>query len=316
MVRLATALVVVLSLAAAAPERVSAQDPSSGATASGGDVNHAAIVIDTGDGNVRKLCLAFPEAEISGIEALRRVDTRPHRFETFNGKGSGVCMLCGVGCESGDCFCDKSNYWAYHRAGPGDTRYQTSSLGASSTTVRNGDVEGWKWGPGTAPVKTTVSEVCNVAEPPARTAAAPTTTASPPTTGAESPSTTAGPSAAEGAPAPSPTSVPAPTPAARPGPPTTGSSTPVAPVAAPSEVAAATSPEGAQEAPAGPAAVEARRSLRAEDPAAAPIRRTTDGGTSAGELAGLAAFTAVLGGLLLWRSRLRRANVRRARTVR
>jgi hypothetical protein len=150
--------------------------------AAASEVHHAAVVIDTGDGVVRKMCLAFPEEEIEGIEALRRVDTRPYRFEQFGTNGAAVCMLCGVGCPGGDCFCDPGRYWAYHRAGPGGERYVASRVGASSTRVRDGDVEGWRWGTGAPPPAATVGEVCDVDEPPARTSAATTTSTKTPDT--------------------------------------------------------------------------------------------------------------------------------------
>lgn len=300
-----------LLLAAGATRQAAAEDPSAAAQSS---MNHAAVVIDTGDGTVRKLCLAFPEAEISGIEALQRVDTRPHRFETFNGKGTGVCMLCGVGCESGDCFCSRTHYWAYHRAGPGETSYRTSAVGASSTVVRNGDVEAWKWGTGGAPAKTSVSEVCGVPEPPSRTASATTTTAAPPPTTVprdESPTTSVSPSPGPVTSTPPPA---APTPAA-PGPAATGTPTttppPLAGTPEASEAAVAPESEVPDEEVAAPAA-EVTRSLGAED-VAAPAAASE---TSAGQLATLAAFTALLGGLLVWKARLRRAKVRRVRPVR
>ena len=283
-------------------------------------MHHAAVVVDTGDGVVRKMCLTFPEDELSGIEALQRVDTRPYRFETFSGKGSGVCMLCGVGCASGDCFCDPAKYWAYYRSGPGDTKYTTSAMGASNTVVRDGDVEAWKWGNGsTPPMKTTVSEVCGVEEPPSRTAAATTTstTASAPTTTAEppaaAPSTTAAttattapsaaPAGAGGTRAPSPsTTTAAPADPATPAPAEPGA---VTDTVVPDE--AIDPADGADEDDSDLAAGDDRRTSA----------RTDDGdGAGAGRLASLAAFGGLLGGLLVWRSRLRRAKVRRMRPVR
>ena len=317
---LAVALCVVVAAAKAGPLAAAASSTSASSTSAAADgMNHAAVVIDTGDGNVRKLCLAFPEAEISGIEALQRVDTRPHRFETFNGKGSGVCMLCGVGCASGDCFCDKSNYWAYHRAGPGEPQYRTSSIGASNTVVRNGDVEAWKWGPGTPPAKTSVSDVCAVPEPPARATGTNQTTTTTAATATEPTPTTASQSPAPPTPAPAPATAPTSTPAAKspaasptptPPPPTPG-----ADAANPGEVAEATSPEGPEEETAAPSAAEVKRSLGAEEGAAVEAQPTSQG-TSRGQQATLAAFAALLGGLLVWRSRIRRANMRRVRPVR
>ena len=316
--RVLAGLALALSVAVAAHESPPAAGAATTAAAEG-TMNHAAVVVDTGDGNVRKMCLAFPEAEITGIEALQRVDTRPHRFETFDSKGSGVCMLCGVGCASGDCFCNPSKYWAYHRAGPGESTYRASSLGASSTMVRNGDVEAWKWGPGTAPAKTTVSEVCGVPEPPSRTASATSTTPAPTTTEPTTTTTEAGQSPAGATETPTARSAPTSTPTAprqgAGGSPTTTPPPPGAPEAATSEPTDATTPDATEQEAAAPAAAEVERSLGAEAGAAADTNEGQEG-TSGGQLATLAAFTALLGGLLVWRSRLRRANVRRVRPVR
>jgi hypothetical protein len=277
------------------------------ATAADDGLHHAAIVVDTGDGQVRKMCLAFPEAELDGIEALRRVDTRPYRFETFGSKGVAVCMLCGVGCPSGDCFCDSSRYWAYFRAGPGGEPYQASRAGASSTTVRDGDVEGWKWGKGEAPPSTTVSETCGVPEPPKRTAATTSTTA------AGEPATTA--------PPPEPTSITAaPAPGGGPAPTTTTTRSgapangPTTAVSPPPSTSASTPVPGAagtdEPADRGQAALAAEsgatgRSARGEQPVSA---RPKAGGGGIGGLAGAIGFAAVLLGLLGWRVRLRRAK--------
>ena len=290
-------------------------DAERGTAAIAQQMNHAAVVVDTGDGVVRKMCLAFPEAEIDGIEALRRVDTRPSRFQTFGSRGVAVCMRCGVGCPDGDCFCNPEKFWAYHRAGPGDGAYALSSTGAGATKVRNGDVEAWRWGGGEPPPKTTVSEVCNVDEPPARASAATTTTATP-TTGAP---TTTSQSPATSTPTPSPTSAPTSTPdaprPAAPGTPPAQPATEGPPATTPTEVAEAPPETGAEEAVDAPSGAEVKRSLGAEEGTAAEARAGTEG-RSAGQLAGLGAFAALLGGLLVWRSRLRRAKVRRVRPVR
>jgi hypothetical protein len=277
-------------------------------------VNHAAVVIDTGDGQVRKMCLTFSESELDGIEVLRRVDTRPYRFEAFGSKGAGVCMLCGVGCPSGDCFCDPAKYWAYHRAGPGGEPYQASRVGASSTKVRNGDVEGWKWGKGDAPPPATVSEVCGVEEPPRRTTAA-TTTSSPTTAPAEP--TTSTPTTPRQEERPPPTTIP-PAPLARGGvaPTTSTTATPAPTTAIPGDTPEAAPGETqVAEADAAPSAAEVKRSLGAEDgAAAAPSEKPQNG--SEGTVATIAVFGAAMAGLLAWRARLRRAKVREVRPVR
>lgn len=303
-----------LGLAALGSSSVTAPVPAGAA-----DLNHAAVVIDTGDGQVRKYCLAFPEEAISGAEALRRLDVDPV-FSSYGSKGEAVCSLCGVGCPAGDCFCN-AKYWSYHRAGPGGEAYTTSRVGASSTEVRDGDVEGWRWGSGQAPPAATVGQVCDVPEPPARTAASAspssTTTAPPASTTTAAPAPAGGtpaPAPATGAPAgPTPTPSPTPSPASPAGVPAPGP----APATEPPPDAAPVADTAA--APGDPEALGAG-DLGGDDHAAssddvssaAPTanRRdpAPDGG--AGSVVGVAAFVVVLGGVLAWRARLRRADVR------
>jgi hypothetical protein len=285
------------------------------APAGAADLNHAAVVIDTGDGQVRRYCLAFPEASISGAEALRRLDVDPV-FSSYGSKGEAVCSLCGVGCPAGDCFCN-AKYWSYHRAGPGGEAYTTSRVGASSTEVRDGDVEGWRWGSGQAPPAATVGQVCDVPEPPARTSASASpssTTTAPPastTTAVQAPAGAAPappPAGAPSGPAPSPSPTtpaagpaPAPAPSADPGP---GDATVVADATvAPSDPEAL----GADEV-AGDDHAASADDLSSAAPTANRREPEPEGGPAGA--VGLAAFVVVLGGVLVWRARLRRPDVR------
>lgn len=107
-------------------------------------LNAAAVVIDTGS-EVRKVCVRFSEPEITGEELLRRAKVDAVFAEYSIGQA--VCSLCGTGCPADDCFCESGTtgrYWNYAR--DGEAGWQRSSLGASSTTVRDGDSEGWAWG--------------------------------------------------------------------------------------------------------------------------------------------------------------------------
>lgn len=285
------------------------------------ELNHAAVVIDTADGKVRKFCLAFPEESITGAEALRRIESDVV-FASYGSKGQAVCALCGVGCPAGDCFCDSSRYWAYHRAGPGGEPYQFSRSGVSTTSVRDGDVEGWRWGSGAPPPPATVGEVCDVPEPPARTAsggASTTTTAAPPAENQQGTTTTsstaAAPTPAEAGAAEAPAPGPSPAPGAGP-----ASPAPVPTSAAPSTtVVPATGGKseveeaGAAEAPpaaAGDAVDDADddEDIAAVDPAGS--RGDPPSGGAGGAFAA-AAFVVLLGSILAWRAKLRRANVRR-----
>jgi hypothetical protein len=205
-----------------------------------------------------------------------------------------VCSLCGVGCgDPTDCFCDPARYWSYHRAAPGDPKYTFSSRGASTTEVRDGDVEGWKWGKGEPPELTTVGKVCKIDEPPARPASsgggravASTTTepaASGPTTAA--PPTTVTPGAPVGA--------------ARSAPMVTTTAAP-APVVAAGETGETASP--APTTTTEPAPDEPAQAL------ASTSRQADDGARSGPSPVALALFALLLLGLVGWRWRLRRAH--------
>lgn len=127
--------------------------------------HRAAVIIDTGAG-VKKICIHFAEASISGLEALQRANATPV-VQTFGGIGGAVCALCGRGCPAGNtCLtCGAPNYWAYFRAPAGASGFAYSRAGANSTTVHDGDVEGWRWGTGAPPGYIAVAQVCGEVAP-------------------------------------------------------------------------------------------------------------------------------------------------------
>ena len=140
-----------------------------------------------GEGRTNALCVEFSEAEISGADLLQRSG-----FPALTASGSGgaaVCDIGGIGCQDpGDCFCQchgsGCQYWAYYTLDGGAWKY--SAVGASTRTVRNGDVDGWAWGSGgigsgAKPEARTFDEVC---PPPTEDTPAPpaTTTPTSPTT--------------------------------------------------------------------------------------------------------------------------------------
>jgi hypothetical protein len=94
--------------------------------------------------------------------------------------GYGVCAIGGEGCPAGqDCFCECRGspcaYWVYSHLGP-DGSWAISGVGASGWEVRDGDVDGWVWGDGSAaPPVVAFEEICpsQGAGPTGPTAAAP-----------------------------------------------------------------------------------------------------------------------------------------------
>ncbi len=130
--------------------------------------HRAAVIVDTGT-QVKSVCVRFREESLTGIEALARANVDPV-LHGFAGKGAAVCALCGVGCPAGEsCLtCNaEGKFWSYSRSLAGSGSLRTSGVGASSTTVRDGDVEGWRYGQGGTPPFATVEQVCG--EEPAAT---------------------------------------------------------------------------------------------------------------------------------------------------
>lgn len=261
------AVVTALSAGPIAPPRAAAQQ------AQPQQLNAAAVVIDTGT-QVRKICVRFPEPELTGEELLRRAKVDAVFAEYSIGQA--VCSLCGTGCPSDDCFCESGTtgrYWNYSR--DGEAGWQRSSLGASSTTVTNGDVDGWAWG---------------------------TEGAMPPWIGFESicVETDAG---ADAQPAATPARVTAPRSAA----PVAPTSPTASPAAAPERPSASPSPVASAEATADAFESEQPRddpTLRATDEAVLAVESADGGGSGLGGVLGFAGAGALLGaGVLIARRR-------------
>lgn len=144
--------VAVAGPASAAPGRVAAtggcRAVGSGAVPSGGGPDRATVVVDTGSGTVWSACISF-SGSISGIDALERAeevitDLDP-QYDPYSGLGKAVCKLRGVGTDPPDCLGKSVDYWSLSING------RVAPVGASSVTVRDGDVEGWRYGTGGTP---------------------------------------------------------------------------------------------------------------------------------------------------------------------
>jgi len=117
--------------------------------------NVAGIVVDYGDGRVSYALVPFAEDSISGMELLHR-STLPLLTVDFGGMGEGVCKIDKTGCDPTPCrarLCQTgdpdSPFWQYLRRDPAG-EWEFVQLGASASTVHDGDVNGWYW-TGTTP---------------------------------------------------------------------------------------------------------------------------------------------------------------------
>lgn len=144
------------------------------ATTRAQEPSRVALLVDFGNGTVATRCIEFSEPEISGHEVLRRsgLSVVAH---AVSGMGVIICDIGGVsGCPASDCFCQCQGmscmYWKYYHQEGGSWQY--SALGASTHTVRHGDVEAWAWGPGnssrgTEPPDLSFDEICAAGDAPA-----------------------------------------------------------------------------------------------------------------------------------------------------
>jgi len=115
-----------------------------------GEINVAGIAIDYGDDQVTYGIVPFAEDSLSGIELLERSGVALLTVE-FGGLGTAVCVIEETGCDLGACrarLCQTgdpdSPFWQYLRR-TGDGAWQSAPLGPSSSTVEDGDVDGWFW---------------------------------------------------------------------------------------------------------------------------------------------------------------------------
>ena len=130
--------------------------------------SQAVVIVETPNGTYTRV-ISFGGA-ISGLDALRLAGANPV-VAASDVPGAAVCQLFGVGnpATDDDTCLGQSNggvYWAYFRAPGGDGPWQYSNLGASASTVRDGDVEGWSFGMGSPPFQS-FCDVVGCAPPPA-----------------------------------------------------------------------------------------------------------------------------------------------------
>jgi hypothetical protein len=162
--RVARLLLVVAAVIAAAPTSASAAGAST-----------AVVVIDTG-ANVRAAVIHL-DGSINGIDALELAGGNPTTYG-FAGNGAAVCSIDGVGNPANEsCLIGPhGEYWAYYLATGGATSWAYSRGCACTTTVHDGDVQGWRYGTGAAPRSSAdfcVYVACAPPPPPPTTSSAP-----------------------------------------------------------------------------------------------------------------------------------------------
>jgi hypothetical protein len=123
-------------------------------------------------------CVAFVEDQITGFQLIQRSGLE-YQSQAFGSMGNAICQLDDEPQNvPSSCF-GSGAYWQYfHRTASG---WAQSSLGASSWTLHDGDMDGWRYasGAGQAPTAVGFNAVCAPAAPSASTTAVASRRASP-----------------------------------------------------------------------------------------------------------------------------------------
>ena len=150
----AVALLLLAATTRSAPASASATLPGSSSdcrvqTATSAAVTHrAGLVITFGDKSSRRFCIEFAEDSITGLELIKRAGIPL----VLSVSGEAVCSVDGEGSsDPTNCFAfcaggGSCQYWAYYQWSGGAWKF--SPVGAGGRTVRDGDIDGWAWGPG------------------------------------------------------------------------------------------------------------------------------------------------------------------------
>jgi hypothetical protein len=102
------------------------------------------------DGSVVTRCVALEGDRPNGSTVLLASGLAVAMAQ--GGLGSAVCRIGETGCPPDDCFCHckggpSCHYWSYWQRFP-DGEWHYAPLGAGSSRVQSGTVEGWLWGGG------------------------------------------------------------------------------------------------------------------------------------------------------------------------
>ncbi len=228
------------------------------ATCAGAGPNHAALVVEHGDGSVVTRCVAFDTPQITGL-ALLEASGVAWSGQTFGGFGVAACALDGEPAHYSVCP-GKDFYWAFFVSRAGGA-WQFATSGMSAISLSSGDAEGFRYVPasGNAATPPAPAGVCatsgSEATPtsPATSAATPAATARPAATAASRPTATRPPA---GAASPAGSAAASATPSAASATPS-GGAEPSASTAAVAGVAGATSSSSSSDAPAASGAAPA-----------------------------------------------------------
>lgn len=108
-----------------------------------GKTRYADVIVQYGDHETIVRSITFDTKKITGLEALQLTGLAVVSIDTQFGPA--VCSIGGVGMPANDCFGDpQGRYWGYNYWD--GTAWQGYQVGAGDSAVKDGAIEGWRWG--------------------------------------------------------------------------------------------------------------------------------------------------------------------------
>jgi hypothetical protein len=132
-----------LALAAAALAALAPGSPFAASCAAAGS-NHAAMVVEHGDGSVVTRCVAFGTSAVTG-QRLLDLSGVAWSGQTFGGFGEAVCAMDSEPAHYAACP-GPDSYWAVFVSRRGGS-WQLTVVGISSLALGDGDAEGFRYVP-------------------------------------------------------------------------------------------------------------------------------------------------------------------------
>ncbi|MCA1834087.1 MAG: hypothetical protein ABR548_11960 [Actinomycetota bacterium] len=142
------------------------------ASAQSSGTSRAGLLVEYPNSETQFYCVSFSGRSITGLELLRKTGVAL-AYQDFGGGNVTVCSIGGRGCPypKTPCFCQCATgaktctFWGYYKISHGTNTWQFSQEGAGVSVVRNGEINGWRWGAhgvqGThPPAATTLEEIC------------------------------------------------------------------------------------------------------------------------------------------------------------
>jgi hypothetical protein len=164
LLRLAVALPL-LAGGLGAASTVAGAGPAAPLCAQAGATHRVALVVEHGDGRVIRICVGFTASTVTALTVLQSSGLEIG-IESYGSLGTAICQIDHEPAQYTTCLPTTGSYWVLFLSRAGGA-WTTSSRGASSATVTDGDGVGFRYDPqaGADPPPPSPAGTCPVITP-------------------------------------------------------------------------------------------------------------------------------------------------------